>query len=119
MTRWYAAFNAGDADAIIKLYATDATLLLGGRAYAGRETIESFHRLNFAGARFKCSFTIEAGAAADALTAVWGTDACVETPASGGQVSQWSGRWVTVFQKQPDGSWLIVRDSGEEDRPAR
>jgi uncharacterized protein (TIGR02246 family) len=119
MTRWYAAFNAGDADALMKLYAPDATLLLGGRAYAGRAAIESFHRRNFAGARFACTWTIEAGAAADALTAVWGTDTCTETPVAGGQTLRWTGRWVTVFQKQPDGSWLIVRDSGEEDRPAR
>jgi len=26
----------------------------------------------------------------------------------------WKGRWLTVYQLQPDGSWMIVRDSGED-----
>ena len=50
----------------------------------------------------------------DHLAAVWGDDACVETPKSGAPSQAWQGRWLTVYQLQPDGSWLIVRDSGEE-----
>ena len=50
----------------------------------------------------------------DNLAAVWGEDACVETPRAGATSSDWQGRWLTVYQLQPDGSWLIVRDSGEE-----
>ena len=118
MNQWYTAFNAGDAGTIMTLYAPDATLLLQGRAYQGRAAIEAFHRANFAAARFTCAWTIEHGSVVDRLAAVWGTDACEETPAAGGPPARWTGRWLTVFQLQPDGSWLIVRDSGEEDRPA-
>jgi ketosteroid isomerase-like protein len=28
-------------------------------------------------------------------------------------VVAWEGRWLMVYQRQPDGSWIIVRDSGE------
>jgi uncharacterized protein (TIGR02246 family) len=117
MGQWYAAFNTGDAAAIIRLYAPDATLLLQGRAFEGRSAIEAFHRSNFAAARFSCTWTIDAASVVDRLAALWGTDQCAETPASGGAPSRWSGHWLTVFQMQSDGQWMIVRDSGEEDRP--
>jgi ketosteroid isomerase-like protein len=48
---------------------------------------------------------------------VAGSDSCAETSKSGGQVRSWKGRFLTVYQQQPDGSWMIVRDSGAEDRP--
>ena len=41
--KWYAAFNAGDASAMIQLYASDAVLLLQGETFNGRGAIEKFH----------------------------------------------------------------------------
>jgi uncharacterized protein (TIGR02246 family) len=112
--KWYAAFNAGDASAIIQLYASDAVLLLQGETFNGRGAIEAFHRGNFAKVHYACTWTIDSVSMVDNLAAVWGDDACVETPTSGGPSQSWQGRWLTVYQLQPDGSWLIVRDSGEE-----
>jgi len=113
-TKWYTAFNAGDASAIIQLYASDAVLLLQGETFNGRGAIEAFHKGNFAKARYSCTWTIDSVSMVDNLAAVWGDDACVETPTSGAPSQSWQGRWLTVYQLQPDGSWLIVRDSGEE-----
>jgi uncharacterized protein (TIGR02246 family) len=112
--KWYAAFNAGDASAIIELYASDAVLLLQGESFNGRGAIEAFHKGNFAKVRYSCTYTIDSVSMVDNLAAVWGDDACVETPTSGAPSQSWQGRWLTVYQLQPDGSWLIVRDSGEE-----
>jgi uncharacterized protein (TIGR02246 family) len=112
--KWYAAFNAGDTPAIIQLYASDAVLLLQGETFNGRGAIEAFHKGNFAKVRYSCTWTIDSVSMVDNLAAVWGDDACVETPTSGGPSQSWQGRWLTVYQLQPDGSWLIVRDSGEE-----
>ena len=108
------AFNAGDASAIIQLYASDAVLLLKGETFNGRGPIEAFHKGNFEKARYSCTWTIDSVSMVDNLAAVWGEDACVETPTSGAPSQSWRGRWLTVYQLQPDGSWLIVRDSGEE-----
>jgi len=77
-------------------------------------TIEAFHTGNFAKVRYNCTYTIESVSMVDHIAAVWGDDACVETPKSGAPPQAWQGRWLTVYQLQPDGSWLIVRDSGEE-----
>ena len=112
--KWYDAFNAGDASAIIKLYASDAVLLLQGETFNGRAAIEAFHKGNFAKVRYSCTFTIDSVSIVDNLAAMWGEDSCTETPTSGAPAQQWKGRWLTVYQLQPDGSWLIVRDSGEE-----
>ena len=112
--KWYAAFNAGDVPAIVRLYASDAVLLLQGETFNGRGAIEAFHAGNFAKVRYNCTYTIESVSMVDHIAAVWGDDACVETPKSGAPPQAWQGRWLTVYQLQPDGSWLIVRDSGEE-----
>jgi uncharacterized protein (TIGR02246 family) len=112
--KWYAAFNAGDVPAIVQLYASDAVLLLQGETFNGRGAIEAFHTGNFAKVRYNCTYTIESVSMVDHIAAVWGDDACVETPKSGAPPQAWQGRWLTVYQLQPDGSWLIVRDSGEE-----
>jgi uncharacterized protein (TIGR02246 family) len=112
--KWYAAFNAGDVPAIVQLYASDAVLLLQGETFNGRGAIEAFHRGNFEKVRYSCTFTIDSVSIVDHLAAIWGDDACIETPKSGAPAQKWQGRWLTVYQLQPDGSWLIVRDSGEE-----
>src|ERR1700704_5983546 len=104
--KWYAAFNAGDASAIIPLYASDAVLLLQGETFNGRGAIEAFHRGNFTKVRYSCTWTIESVSMVDHLAAIWGDDACVETPTAGGPSHSWQGRWLTVYQLQPDGSWL-------------
>ena len=100
--------------AIVQLYASDAVLLLQGETFNGRGAIEAFHTGNFAKVRYNCTYTIESVSMVDHIAAVWGDDACVETPKSGAPPQAWQGRWLTVYQLQPDGSWLIVRDSGEE-----
>lgn len=112
--KWYTAFNAGDVPAIVQLYASDAVLLLQGETFSGRGAIEAFHTANFAKVRYSCTWTIDSVSMVDNLAAVWGDDACTETPKSGAPSQSWQGRWLTVYQLQPDGSWLIVRDSGEE-----
>lgn len=114
--QWYAAFGAGDAVAMGKLYASDAVLVLQGETFQGRTEIEAFHRGNFEKAKFTCTFTIIGMAAVDKLAAVWGDDSCADAPKSGGPPADWKGRWLMVYQRQPDGSWIIVRDAGEEAR---
>ncbi len=115
--RWYTAFNTGDTVAISELYAEDAVLFLEGQTFDGRPAIEAFHEGNFAKARFECVWTIRGFTTVDKLAAVWGDDNCIDTPKLGGAPLSWSGRWLMVYQLQPDGSRLIVRDSGEAALP--
>ena len=117
--QWYAAFNAGDAPAMAKLYAADAVLSLQGEVFEGRRAIEAFHAMNFQQASFKCTYTIKGTTTVDKIAAVWGDDACTDTPKGAGVVGHWQGHWLTVYQFEADGSWMIVRDSAEDARPSR
>jgi len=117
--QWYSAFNAGDAAAMGRLYAPDAVLALQGEVYQGRPAIEAFHRMNFESARFDSTFSIKGTSVVDKVAAVWGDDACIDTPkAANRPPARWQGHWLTVYQLEADGRWLIVRDSAEDARPS-
>ncbi len=113
---WYAAFGSGDSAAMGKLYANDAVLLLQGEIFEGRTAIEAFHKGNFEKAQFACTWKVLGMVTVDKLATVWGEDSCADTPKAGGTPLDWNGRWLMVYQRQPDGSWIIVRDSGEDAR---
>src|SRR5439155_19975204 len=70
-------------------------------------------------ARFNCTWTINRNAIVDKAAAVLGDDSCIDTPKAGGPSGEWKGHWLTVYQQQADGSWMIVRDSAEDARLQR
>jgi uncharacterized protein (TIGR02246 family) len=111
--KWYAALHAGDAAALSKMYTADAVVLSPTQAVRGRSAIEAYQRKDFAQISHKCKWTVVGAQATAKLTAIWGTDVCTETPKSGGSARTSKSRWLTVFERQPDGSWLIARDSFE------
>jgi uncharacterized protein (TIGR02246 family) len=115
-TVWYNAFNSGNAAGLAEMHTPDAVLLLAGVTMAGREAIRGFHSGQFEKVRFDCTWTIQGVSVVYRLAAVWGTDMCVETPKSGSPPVKWNGRFMTMYQLQADGRWMIIRDTGEEDR---
>ncbi|NNF11731.1 MAG: SgcJ/EcaC family oxidoreductase [Gemmatimonadetes bacterium] len=107
LAAWYEAFNARDAEALADLYAGNARTG-GGEGRAG--IIASFQS-DWAESDETCqggydSFQIVGGVAAG-----WGRDFC--TDRATGEISAVS-RWLTVHDQQPDGTWLMIRDWGEE-----
>jgi uncharacterized protein (TIGR02246 family) len=115
--KWYAAFGAGDAAALMKLYAADAVLLLPDQTLRGRPAIEAYQSGNFQKTRYSCKWAIDSVQSAGKQAAVLGHDTCVESPKAGGANKTVSNRWLTVFERQADGSWLIARDTSEEVKP--
>jgi uncharacterized protein (TIGR02246 family) len=115
--KWYAAFQAGDAPTLMKLYASDAMLLLPDQTLRGRAAIEAYQSANFQKTRYACKWAIDGVQAAGKQAAVLGHDTCVESPKAGGATKTVKNRWLTVFERQPDGSWLIARDTSEEVKP--
>jgi ketosteroid isomerase-like protein len=110
--KWLEAFNAGNAAALTALYASDAVILLD-QTVRGRAAIKEFEDGYFGATRFTCVFPIDGVQTLDKLTAVWGTSTCARTPKSGGASQTTKGRWLRVYEQQPDGSWIIVRDTGQ------
>ena len=115
--KWYAAFHAGDAAALMTLYASDAVLLLPDRTLRGRAAIEAYQNGNFQKTRYSCKWGIDGVQAAGRHAAVLGHDTCEESPKAGGAARTVKNRWLTVFERQTDGSWVIARDSSEEVKP--
>jgi uncharacterized protein (TIGR02246 family) len=110
---WYNAFNSGNATVLAGMHAPDAVLLVGGVTMTGREAIQGFHAGQFAQVRFDCAWTIQGVSVVHRLAAIWGTDTCTETPKSGPGMRKFNGRFLTMYQLQADGSWMVIRDTGE------
>ena len=114
-TVWYNAFTSGNATQLADMHTPDAVLMLAGLTVEGRDAIQRFHAGQFDQVRFDCTWSIQGVSVVYRLAAVWGTDTCVETPKSGAKPVNWNGRFMTMYQLQADGRWMIIRDTGEED----
>jgi uncharacterized protein (TIGR02246 family) len=103
----YAAWAAGDADAIARHYTHDATVVMGGVYDADRDAVRAFFTAGFAG-RLRGSTTIDE----PQQVRFYGADTAVVISVGGivlaGQDSilrQVRATWTLVRQ---DGEWLIA-----------
>lgn len=107
LDEWHAAFNAGDVEGVARLYADDAVL---GDDIRGMDAIKADFAASFAKESYDCSGDFD-GFQEIAGTAVgWGHDTCTVTPKSGGQSMTTKTLWLAVYERQPDGTWLTIRD---------
>jgi uncharacterized protein (TIGR02246 family) len=114
---WFKAYNAGDANAIVALYANDAVVNAPGvPAVRGQDAIREFFTKEVASAA-AAGMTQSGGATTDAgvsgdLGWEWGTYTVKDK--SGAVVD--TGKYVTVYAKK-NGKWLIIRDIWNSDGP--
>jgi uncharacterized protein (TIGR02246 family) len=114
---WFKAYNAGDANNIVALYAEDAVVNgPGAPAARGQAAIREFFMKDIA-ASSAAGMTLTAGSTTDAgvsgdLGWEWGT--FTATDKSGTAVDR--GKYVTVYARK-DGKWLIIRDIWNSDGP--
>lgn len=114
---WVEAFNAGDASGVAQGYATDARLLPpGADIVEGRSAIEGF---------VKEFVAMGAHLAFDLVAVHESADLCVavgrftlDIPAANGEAQQDLGKFVEVYARQGDGSWLMVEDIFNSSLPA-
>jgi uncharacterized protein (TIGR02246 family) len=114
---WFAAFNTGDAAALSRLYLGDAVLLEPDESFRGREAIQAHYSKEFRETRFPCTWVIAGQHTVGKQAAVWGEETCLASPRSSGPTKTVKGRWLAIFERQADGSWLIARDAGEDAQP--
>jgi uncharacterized protein (TIGR02246 family) len=113
---WLEAYNAGDVEKIVALYAEDAVLMPPHAPVAnGRAAIRAFLSADTAGAKAAgiklVPGTSTAGVAGDTG---WESGTYTVTNASGTTVD--SGSYLSVSHKS-NGKWLYHRDTYNSDRP--
>jgi uncharacterized protein (TIGR02246 family) len=107
LERWYEAFNGRDAEALGSLYAVDARTGSGeGRAGIIASFLSGWEERNETCRGGYDGFKMVGGVAAG-----WGRDFCTNRESGEpGSVS----RWLSIHERQADGSWLMIRDWGDQ-----
>ena len=112
------AFNAGDVDTMVAMYAADAEVLAPGNPRAvGHDAIRTLlakmgDELKGAAVSLELNDDDKAAASGDLG---WHSGSYIVKDASGAVVD--SGNYLAVMQKQADGKWLMIRDTWNSDRP--
>jgi uncharacterized protein (TIGR02246 family) len=114
--RWLDAFNAGDASGVAQTYASDGRILPpNAETIEGRSDIEAFVK-EFVQTGAKLSFESVNVQETPALSVAVG-QYVMEFPADSG-VPQDRGKFIEVWARQSDGSWLMTDDIFNSDLPA-
>jgi uncharacterized protein (TIGR02246 family) len=114
------AAKAKDLDLYISFYADNAVLLWPGVPMViGRAAIRKFMRAFLSMPDFSLSFEtahIEVSRSGD-LAYTYGTNKVTLVDPNGKKMKD-SGKYLTVYRKQSDGTWQVVADTGNSDLPA-
>lgn len=109
-------FTKGDTTGVVALYANDAELMLAGaKAFKGHKDIANAFAGDLASNKYSnVTLATDDVMAGGDLAVQTGHYAWTITPKKGKPVSD-VGKFVTVWQRQPDGSYKIVRDIANSD----
>jgi len=118
--RFLDAFKRGDKAGLVANYADEAILMMPNEeAWRGRDGLDK----GFTGFLSQMSFKDGAATTSDVMVAgdlavETGTFAWTLQPKSGPEVKD-KGKYLTVWKRQADGTWKIVRDINNTDLPAK
>jgi uncharacterized protein (TIGR02246 family) len=110
---WEAAIQTGDADALSRPYHEDGVFVgSDGNAVRGRAAIRAMYvgraasKARIVGATIQSEGRVAAGA--DEVYE-WGSGSMLVQSADGTRAKR-GGRYLTVWHRQPDGTWVITRN---------
>jgi uncharacterized protein (TIGR02246 family) len=114
---WLSAFNGGDAAGVAGLYTEDGRLLPpNSDVVEGRSAIEAFVK-NFLDMGASLSFSLLTVHESPDLCAVVGRYE-LEFQPEGAEPGRDSGKFIEVWTRQGDGSWLMADDIYNSSLPA-
>lgn len=110
---WEVAIQAGDADALSRPYREDGVFIgPDGNPVRGRSAIRAMYAARAAAKKRIVAATIQSegriAASADDVYE-WG-EGWLVVQAADGTRSKVGGRFLTVWHRQPDGTWVIIRN---------
>ena len=114
-SEWYDALVAGDELSLRRMFAEDAAFVLQDRTVRGRDMLNAFKGAIFRAVQIEaCDWSIEGVLSVDRLATVVTQSTCT------GVVRQGESRpmrsqvlLLKVYERQADGTWLIVRVDGQ------
>ena len=110
--RWHAATAAGDVDGVLRLMAEDVVFLVPGRPpMTGRSGFEKGLRQLLDSHRIESTGDVREIEVSGDLAYCLNWLTVRISPLSGGEPSVRSGHSLSVFRKQPDGSWVLSLDA--------
>ena len=113
-----AAVNAGDVSKVLTNYADEAVFMFpNAPAMRGRAEIEAGLKAMMEGATFSdMKFTTEDVMLSGDIAVETGSNEMTITP-KGGKAMVDKGNYITVWKRQADGSWKVVRDVSNSNLP--
>jgi uncharacterized protein (TIGR02246 family) len=109
--RYSTTYNSGDIDGWIFLWADDGIQMPpGSPPVLGKEEIRKRNKAVLDRFTFDLSITNDETSVADGWAFARGTYKATLTPRNGGERTHVDGKYLTIFQRQSDGSWKIYRD---------
>ena len=115
---WLEAYNAGDAEKIVAMYATDAVVMPPNAPVCiGHDALRAYLTSDMAGSK-AAGIVLVNGPSTGGVSGNLGWHQGVYTVKSATGETVGSGSYMEVWRKGADGKWLIVRDIWNSDRPA-
>jgi ketosteroid isomerase-like protein len=109
--KWNDEFHAKNRDALLAHYASDAYAVFpGAPAMSGADGLRKGYEGALKDPNFDVSFSSDKVDVSGDLAYSRGRFTEKETDPATKQVKSNSGSYITVYKKQPDGSWKVVED---------
>lgn len=109
---WHSATAAGDVETVLGLMAEDVVFLVAGHPpMRGRSSFEQGLRGLLSQHRIESTGDIQEVQVSGDLAYCWNSLTVRIVPISGGNGAVRSGNALSILRKQPDGSWVVVRDA--------
>lgn len=116
---WHRATAAGNVDAILPLMSEDVVFLVCGKPpMKGRATFEQGLRSLLTSHRIQSRGDIQELVISQDLAFCWTNLTVQITPISGGESIERGGSTLSIFRKQSNQSWVLVRDANLLPPPA-
>jgi uncharacterized protein (TIGR02246 family) len=110
-TTWIDAVNAGDLSRLLSLMADDVMFLSPGQAPVRRDGFSANFSAAHQQVRVRCTSELEEVVVVGDVAYTRSRDTLSVTPYAGGEATQLAGHRITVYRKEPDGTWLLARDA--------
>lgn len=114
---WRSGWLAGDADALLSLYADDPVLMPSGQpAVFGKDAIRPLYQSVLKEFAFSSETRLMDAEASGDLGYFWCTYKLTAAPKAGGESFEEEGKSVFIVKRGRDGAWKITRLIDNSDR---